>query len=61
MHGTFDILETMNNKSPETMSELTYCITAINDGQAQHSPNTARSRLVGGPVVGSRWLANREH
>ena len=57
MSRTFDILETMNNKSLETMSRLTHCITVINEWSGPALTQYGQERVeLGGPVV-SRWLA----
>ena len=57
MSRTFDILETMNNKSLETMSRLTHCITVINGWSGPALTQYGQERVeLGGPVV-SRWLA----
>lgn len=47
----------MNNKSLETMSRLTHCITAINGWSGPALTQYGQERVeLGGPVV-SRWLA----
>ena len=54
---TFDILETMNNKSLENMTRLTHFITAVNDWSGPALTQYGQERVeLGGPVV-SRWLA----
>ncbi|SPT54622.1 Uncharacterised protein [Schaalia odontolytica] len=54
---TFDILETMNNKSSENMTRLTHFITAVNDWSGPALTQYGQERVeLGGPVV-SRWLA----
>ena len=54
---TFDILETMNNKSFENMTRLTHFITAVNDWSGPALTQYGQERVeLGGPVV-SRWLA----
>ena len=47
----------MNNKSLETMSRLTHCITVINGWSGPALTQYGQERVeLGGPVV-SRWLA----